>query len=158
MSAGGAADALEDGCRSCRTGEAHAIYVVLLTDRRYVHNPQAHTTLTWIDVTESPRACVRSHNGDPKYVPGNQLTKAGAPNYQLELVCGPFRAYSAAQRMAADCRAKSRKLVNRVRYFAWYFKSRLCGHDLHLYARDKLLVERYWRQGAAAPAARSRRR
>ena len=146
-------------CRFCIEKRHHPLFVCLLSDSRYANNPSLHTTLSWIGVTCNPFVYVRSQNRDSRFIPGNQLTKAGAPHYQIEMVCGPFQPehrQPSAREMARICRAASRKLVNRMRFFARYAQalstseSQLDGTTPapQLYVRDKRLVEKYCRADA----------
>lgn len=122
------------------------LFVCLLTDKRYVNNPKMHTTIAWIGVTSNPFCYLARQNRDPRFIPGDQLTREGAPNYQIELVCGPFfPAQPGAPRahvMAEECKKGSRKL-NRIPYFATYAES-IRKFGPQLYARDPKLVEKYF--------------
>jgi hypothetical protein len=133
-------------CEYCHRRRPDALFVCLLTDRRYANNPSLHTTLSWIGVTSSPFCYLLCQNRDPRFIPGSQLTKAGSPHYQLEMVCGPFHPDvpdgPRARIMARVCRVGSRKLVNRIRFFAAYAHS-LYGRGPQLYVRDRKLVEKY---------------
>lgn len=150
-------------CEYCRDGRPHPLFVCLLTNRKHVNNPIQHTTLSWVGVTSNPLCYVLCQNRDPRFIPGSQLTKAGAPDYQVELACGPFHPVTPADEhavadaprarvMRRSCRAASRKLVNRICFFAEYAQRLHRRHaEISLYVRDRALVTRYLSQAKKRP-------
>jgi hypothetical protein len=150
-------------CPYCASGSKHPLFAYLLSDARCVNNPSEHSIVPYIGLSSNPFAYLHAHNRDDKrYTPGSQLTKPGAGNYQLELVCGPL--FHGGQLFRARCRKNSRKIVKRMLYFCDY-AARLQresqsrgGPAPVLYARDVGLIQSLYDRRRASEMKRAPKR
>jgi hypothetical protein len=138
-------------CEYCARGVKHPLYVYLLSDKRCINNPSHHKVVPYIGVASNPFVKLRAHNRLGKQCGhGNQLTKAGAGHYQLELVFGPL--WQGGGEFKKVCRRQSRKIKSRILRFCDYAKqmqqSGACTASL--YARDQSMVRALYMERAAA--------
>ena len=66
----------------------------------------------YIGMASNPMYRIRCHNREAGLPPGTKSTRAGAPNWKLVMVIGPF--YRGASRFHAQWRDESRKLNCRI--------------------------------------------
>lgn len=143
-------------CRYCENGDAHPLFVYLLSDKRCVNNPKLHRVVPYVGLSSHPLLRLNAHNrlNCKLYGPGNQLTKAGAGHYQLELVYGPLDPGNRGlgRSFRDSCRKRSRKIKSRILRFcdsAGCLQRDGRQPSAFLYARDPVMVKRLYLQRAS---------
>lgn len=133
-------------CQYCTnpSNTKHPLFVYLLSDKRCINNPSKHKIVPYIGITKFPMLKLCKHNRINKRLGyGNQLTKLGAPNYQIELVFGPI--FHGGKYFKFESRKKSRKIISRILYFCDYARSLQRANSTgSLYVRDKSLIQRLY--------------
>lgn len=92
-----------------------------------------------IGIASRPTERVHSHNRVPGFPAGSKSTRAGAPNWQLQMVIGPF--YSGARVFHTRWREHSRKLACRIA-FGCIQGLAFADKGVRVWARNPRLVTR----------------
>jgi hypothetical protein len=147
----------QQACRYCENHEKHPLFVYLLSDKRCVNNPKLHRVVPYVGLSSHPLVRLNAHNRQncKLFGPGNQLTKAGAGHYQLELVFGPLRSehHGLGRSFRDSCRKRSRKIRSRILRFcdsAGCLQRDGRQPGAMLYARDPVMIKQLYLQRASS--------
>jgi hypothetical protein len=79
-------------CSHCMDGTQHPLYVYMISTRGSdcVATDAINACMAYIGKSRHPLHRVCSHNRKTGYRVGAKITKSGAPNWQPELIIGPF--------------------------------------------------------------------
>lgn len=101
-------------CQHCLSHTPHPLFVYMITDRpSECHDIESiNKCRAYIGKSRHPLHRICSHNRLPGYRVGAKITKPGAPNWQAELIVGPF--YNGASEYKNLWRNNYRNVVRRI--------------------------------------------